>query len=275
MNIVLTGATGFIGRHVAAALQRAGHQLTPLTRPGYDLLQPDCPLPPGPFDLGIHLAWYVEPGKYLDSPLNDEWVRASLRLAQMVRCRRWLVAGTCFEYAMTNRPLAETDPATPTTRYARAKLELLRQWQALPSELVWVRIFYQYGPFEDPRRLVPHIITSLLRGQHAELTAGTQVRDFLHVEDVGSAIATVATSTLTGIVNIGSGTGMTVRQIAETIGELTGRPDLLAFGAKPMPPHDPPFVVADTTRLRSLGWHPRYDLCTGLAQTIAWWRQRL
>ncbi|MDW8345135.1 MAG: NAD-dependent epimerase/dehydratase family protein, partial [Verrucomicrobiae bacterium] len=140
---------------------------------------------------------------------------------------------------------------------------------------VWARIFYQYGPFEDQRRLVPHIITSLLRGQRAELTAGTQVRDFLHVEDVGTALATVATSSLTGIVNIGSGTGVTVRHIAETIGELIGRSDLLAFGAKPTPLHDPPYVVADTTRLRSLGWQPRYNLRSGLAQTIAWWKQQL
>lgn len=275
MNILITGATGFIGRHVAAALRAAGHQLTALGRPQYDLLDPQCRFPTGPFDLGIHLAWYVEPGRYLDSPLNDQWVLASLRLAQTVACRRWLVAGTCFEYTMRPEPLKETDPAEPTTRYARAKRTLFERWSHLTSELVWVRIFYQYGPWEDRRRLVPYIITSLLRGQRAELTEGAQVRDFLHVEDVGAAIATVATSDMTGIVNIGSGTGVTVREIAQLIGQQTGRAELLIFGAKPTPPHDPPYVVADSSRLRSLGWRPRYDLATGLKQTIQWWTRHL
>jgi nucleoside-diphosphate-sugar epimerase len=267
MKILLTGATGFIGSHVRDAL--TGHEVVCL---GRDLLDPGYRFPTDTFDVCLHLAWYVEPGKYLDSPLNHEWVAASLRLARAIRCRRFAVTGTCFEYTMTDRPLAETSPAEPTTLYAQSKLALLRHLQAMDLELTWLRIFYQYGPREDPRRLVPSIIRSLRRGEPVALTPGEQIRDFLHVADVASAI--VAALNLTGIVNIGSGTGVTVRHIAETIGDLTGRRDLIRLGAKPYAPGDPMHVVAETTKLRSTGWQPRYDLRAGLAQTIDWWRRQ-
>lgn len=269
MKILLTGATGFIGRHVAAAL--AGHEVTPL---GRDLLDPTFAPPTSYFDLCIHLAWYVEPGKYLDSPLNKDWVEASVRLARKLNCRRFVVAGTCFEYTMSAKKLSEYSPTVPNTLYAQSKLALFRKLQALELNLAWLRIFYQYGPHEDARRLVPHIINSVLRGEPALLTPGEQVRDFLHIEDVGRAIATVATGNLTGPVNIGSGVGVTVRQIAETIGDITGRRDLIQLGAKPYSATDPMHVVADNSKLRATGWKPRYDLATGLRHTIDWWKER-
>lgn len=268
MKILLTGATGFIGSHVREAL--SGHEVVCL---GRDLLDPHYPYPSEFFDVCLHLAWYVEPGKYLDSPLNHQWVDASLRLARAIRCRRFAVAGTCFEYAMSNQPLSESSPAVPNTLYAQCKLSLLHQLQQLGLELTWLRIFYQYGPREDPRRLVPYIIRSLLRGEPAALTPGEQVRDFLHVSDVAAAI--VSALNLTGVVNIGSGTGVTVREIAQTIGKLTGRGELIRLGAKPYAAGDPMYIVADNSRLRSTGWKPRYDLRSGLAQTIHWWRQHL
>ncbi|MCG3149458.1 MAG: GDP-L-fucose synthase [Verrucomicrobiae bacterium] len=242
MKFLLTGATGFIGSHVAETLRRQGHELGQ------------------PADIGIHLAWYVEPGQYLESPLNDQCRDDSLTLIKSTPCRRWVVAGTCFEQF-------------PTSRYARCKDELRRGLEQLDIELAWTRIFYLYGPREHPRRFVPSVINALLDGRPARLTAGDEVRDFLHVRDVAEALCAVALSNLTGIINIGSGQPVTVRELASEIAGIIGRPELLQFGAYQTTVSDPPVVVADVTRLRSV-WQPQITLRAGLQQTVAWWRQQ-
>ncbi|TMQ68384.1 MAG: NAD-dependent epimerase/dehydratase family protein, partial [Candidatus Eisenbacteria bacterium] len=132
------------------------------------------------------------------------------------------------------------------------------------------RPFYQYGPFEDGRRLVPYVIDTLLRGEEAGITRGLQVRDFLHVADVGSAIAAAATSHLEGPVNIGSGQPVTVREIVATIAAILGSSERVKFGARPDSPTDPPFICANTRKLvEGTGWEPRFDLRSGLEDTIA------
>jgi nucleoside-diphosphate-sugar epimerase len=242
VKVFLTGATGFIGSHVAEALRRQGHELGQ------------------PAALGIHLAWYVEPGKYLESPLNDQCRDDSLALIRSSACRRWVVAGTCFEQF-------------PASRYARCKDQLRRALEQLDIELAWTRLFYLYGPREHPRRLIPSVINALLDGRPAPLTNGAEVRDYLHVADVAEAICAVALSHLTGIINIGSGQPVTVREIATEIAGILGRPDLLQFGAYPPAPHDPPVVVADVSRLMPV-WQPKITLPAGLRQTVEWWRQQ-
>ena len=294
-RVLVTGATGFIGSHVTRALVAAGREVHALVRPQAnlrriedvvpslhlirgDLLGPSLVTLPSSLDLCAHLAWYVEPGQYLESPQNNQWVEASLRLARAAKqagCRRFVAAGTCFEYAPSDQPLSETSPTAPRTAYGWAKLELFDALQSLDMQVAWLRFFYQYGPFEDERRLVPTVVNGLLRGQRVPLTPGDQVRDYLHVEDVASAVVAVATSQLAGAVNIGSGRPVTVREIALRIGELIGRPDLLGFGLRQYGPSEPVHIVANNAKLRGTGWSPRLDLDSGLRQTIEWWRRHL
>jgi nucleoside-diphosphate-sugar epimerase len=243
-----------------------------------DLLDPAFVLQPSAFDLGLHLAWYVEPGKYLHQPQKNDWVGASLRLASTLReggCRRFVATGTSFEYAPSDSPQRESSPAKPSTAYGQAKLELFEALQSLDIELAWLRPFYLYGPDEDPRRLVPVVINSLLRGQETKLVPGERVRDYLHIEDVASAICAVASSRLTGAVNIASGIPVTVREIALKIGEALDRVGLLKIGALPYATTEPLYLLADNTKLREgTGWKPRYSLDEGLRQTIDWWKSR-
>jgi len=295
VKIPVTGAAGFIGSHIARELVRQGHEVHAVVLPGIDrsrvadvapslrfieadLLAPSVARADRRFDLCLHLAWYVEPGKYLHAPQNREWVGASLELARRLRdegCQRFVAAGTCFEYATSDPPQSESTPTAPTTVYAQSKLEL---FQALPSvgiDFAWVRFFYQYGPYEDPRRLVPVVINLLRQGQEARLVTGDRIRDYLHIEDVASAVCAVAQSKLTGAVNIGSGVPVTVRDIAWKIGELLGRVDLIKLGAFPDSPTEPMHLLADNTKLRQgTGWKPRYSLEDGLRQTIEWWKGR-
>jgi nucleoside-diphosphate-sugar epimerase len=231
-------------------------------------------------DVCFHFAWYAVPGLYLHGVANLDAMQASLFLAQRLaslKCRRFVGVGTCFEYAMRRERLAESDPTEPRSLYAASKLAfrlLLEQIaQAKDMRWLWARVFYQFGPYEDARRLVPTVIRALLAGQEARLTSGEQQRDFLHVEDVASAIGTAGQSEVDGVVNIGSGEPVRVADLAMKIGAMIGRPALVRLGARPNDPNDPAFVCADPSRLRSTGWRPTYNLDTGLANTIEWFRQ--
>jgi nucleoside-diphosphate-sugar epimerase len=300
MNILLTGATGFIGSHVARALLGRSHTVHAIARPGgnrdriadiaarlqlleTDLLSPDTPALPDSCDAVIHLAWYVEPRRYLSSPINLDWLCASLRLARAAAaagCRRFLAAGTCFEYALESTLRSESTPTRPASVYAASKLALFTALEQFCDDagisFAWMRFFYQYGPHEHPARLVPIVINTLLRDQPVRLNLGEQVRDFLHVDDVATAVCALAENQLAGAVNIGSGRPVTVRQLAESIAALIGRPDRLQFGAQPYAPADPMHVVADNRKLlTATAWRPRHTLETGLRDTIAWWQTRL
>lgn len=283
MKILLTGAGGFIGSHVARELLRAGHEVHAVVREGSDTRRiddlpalrvhrgklDDVPVRP---ELLLSLAWIATPGKYLEAPENRDCLEGTRRLLSKVDCRA-VVAGTCFEFDTSLGKLREDSPVKPTTLYARCKDELRREVEARPNS-AWVRFFYQYGPWEDERRLVPAVIRNLLKGQEAKVSPGGQRRDFLHVEDVASAVRAVAESRLTGCVNVGAGEAPTVKEIVTTIGEAVGRPELLRFGAVPYYEGEPMLIVADNAKLRSTGWSPRIGLPEGVARTVEWWRAR-
>jgi nucleoside-diphosphate-sugar epimerase len=144
------------------------------------------------------------------------------------------------------------------------------------TAFAWARLFYLYGPTENARRLVPHVIVRLLKGERAAVTSGRQIRDFLHVRDTARALTAVTRSTLRGAVNVGSAEPIRVLDVVETIGRITGRADLIDVGARQDNLVDPPFVSADNRRLlHETDWRPAHGLTSGLADTIAWWRSAL
>lgn len=232
--------------------------------------------------LCIHAAWYAVPGRYLDADENIALVAATAGLASALArsgCGRLVGVGTCFEYDTDAGTLSESTPTRPASVYAAAKLAaflLAGQLGARSGMTVaWARLFYQYGPFEDARRVVPAVIGSLLRGEEARLTSGEQVRDFLHVEDVAAAICAIGASGVAGAVNVGSAEPVTLRALVELLASIVGRPDLLAFGALPARAGDPPVVCADNRRLVSeCGWRRSRTHAEGLRETVDWWRAR-
>jgi nucleoside-diphosphate-sugar epimerase len=161
--------------------------------------------------------------------------------------------------------------------YGVAKLATFAVARAYAEEvglsLAWGRVFFLYGPGEDERRLIPSVARALLAGEPAPTGDGTQVRDFMHVDDVARGFAALLDSAADGAVNIASGEGVTIGQVLDLVGRATGRPDLLRLGAVPARPGDPQRLVADTRRLSTeIGFEPRIGLSDGVADTVAWWR---
>jgi nucleoside-diphosphate-sugar epimerase len=285
MKVLLTGATGFIGSHVARELLRRGHEIHATVRPTSDrrriadiesklTIWPSDTMASLPLqaDVTIHLAWYAVPGKYLTASENRQCFEESWLLLSNLE-KRAVFIGTCFEHDLQLGVLREDSPTKPATLYAERK-DALRQLVEKRPDSAWVRFFYQYGPWEDERRLMPAVMLGQLRGQPTKVSTGEQRYDYLHVEDVASAVCAVAESRLTGCVNIGSGSAPSVREIVTEITALGGRPELIQWGAYPAKPGEPKLIQCDNARLRSTGWSPRWSLSAGLKHTFEWWRQR-
>jgi nucleoside-diphosphate-sugar epimerase len=297
MRVLVTGASGFIGANCVRELYRRGHEVAALAVPEDPLARladlrdrltvfrgalealPRAEIRQWAPEGCLHLAWYAEPGKYLDADQNIDCLTGSLALLGALiadGCKRFVGAGTCFEYEMRERLLREDDAARPATLYAAAKLSLgetgLQLARRKGARFAWGRVFYPYGPQEDPRRAVPGVIAALLASRSFPATTGEQVRDYVHVEDVAGGFASMLESAAEGTYNISSAAPVSMRQLFTSIAERLGRPDLIEFGKMTPRAFEPPYIAGDNARLRGLGWAPRYTLDSGLAQTIEWWR---
>lgn len=295
MRIAVTGAAGFIGAQVVRRLGEAGDEVLAVVRKGsrtsrlrelpglrvHELTLEDTPslrrwLEGERPDAVVHLAWYARPHDYLVSPENLASLAATASLAEAAfasGCRKLVGVGTCLEYAAAGRPFVETDPTDPVSPYASAKHAAFLAARALAAragaEMAWARVFHLFGPGEDPSRLVPTVAASLARGEPIDVTAGEQVRDYLHVADVAAGIAALVRPGASGVFNVCSGTARPLRELILAIGQLRGRADLIRFGARPYAPGEVMFLAGQADRLRGLGWSPRFPtLEAGLADAL-------
>lgn len=295
-RVILTGASGLIGRQAIAPLLARGFEVHAVARRAeasrgnlhwhaVDLLD-EAAATAFAKDVAashlLHLAWYAEPGKFWSSPENLRWVSASLALARAFAeagGTDLVAAGSCAEYDWDVAGVCEEEktPLKPHTLYGAAK-HALRQVLAAyalvaPLRMAWGRIFLLYGPQEHPARLVPSVIRPLLAGHEAPCSHGGQIRDFLHAADVAGAFAALLDGPVEGPVNIGSGRPTAIRDLVGIIARQLGREDLVRLGA--LADNSPPCLVPDIRRLRDeVGFRPAFTLEEGLQDAILWWRGR-
>jgi len=258
-KFLLTGSSGFIGRHVLNELIKNEISIRLVVRESKKNLIPVSDQIDSVFittdlftedinwlckichdvDTIIHLAWYTEPGKYLFSPKNLDCLIGTLNLAKaamLCGVKRFIGIGTCFEYDLTSGYLSIDTPLAPLTPYAACKVatyySLYKIFSDLNIEFTWCRLFYLFGDGEDPRRLFPYIRNNIIKGEKVELTSGLQIRDYMNVLDASEMVVSIALSKKIGPYNICSGNPITIRKIAENIANEYGRLDLLNFGLR-------------------------------------------
>ena len=289
MRILVTGATGFIGSTFCRLALSHGHEIAglmlptetpPVHVPASERMQwlkgtladlPWSSIERFEPEVCVHFAWIATPGVYLESPENEDYLRWSLDLVHRLRglgTNHIVGVGTCIEYQISNAPLSEAHtPVDPTTLYSRCKNALRETLEAEARRdgwrFCWGRVFYPYGVGEHPARLCSALIQKLRRGEKLVLKTPHSTKDYIYIADLAAAILLTVEKRFTGTINWGTGLGISVRQMADQIAGMLGRPELVEE-VSPAEKDPLGFVVADATRLKQLGWQPQFTLEQGL-----------
>jgi len=299
-KVLITGASGFIGRHCLGPLVERGfevHAVSSREQSNYSrervhwhtadlhnaehVLRLMAEVRPNHL---LHLAWDVTPGFYWSSMENLRWVRTSLGLLQAfidTGGERVVMAGSCAEYDWEYGFCKETlTPLHPGTLYGVCK-NALHSMACAAAEgaqisCAWGRLFFLFGPGENPDRLIPSVLASLLRGEEVLCTHGEQVRDYIYVKDAADAFCALLDSDISGPVNIASGRPILLKDLIYKAAKAAGRPKLVRLSALTAAADDPPLLLAETRRLKDvIGWRENWSLEEGLEETLDWWKKKL
>lgn len=288
MRVLLTGASGFIGRYALRALQAQGIEVVAIGRN-----RPDASVQFIEADLLaiadlmplvqqaqathlLHLAWYAEHGKYWTSPLNLRWIDASTRLVEAF-CgaggQKVVLAGTCAEYDWAHGYCREdSTPLDGATLYGIAKDAARRLAMAVCAQhqvpCAWGRIFLPFGRGEFANRLIPSLI-DVFQGKRPPFGVNALAyRDFLHASDVAAAFVRLLTDGTTGTYNVSSGEPIRLAEVVTILANLcSASPDsVLSLTNKRF--GEPPLLVGENSKIRALGWCPGLSLAQGLERVL-------
>lgn len=297
---VVTGANGFIGANLVRALLQTEVDVTCTVRPGADLwriadIRKDVRIVTHDLGYGISDAMKREVGKAdivyhlaaagVNQAFSDSAsiVRANvagtlelLEAAVDWGVERFIYCGSCFEYGSGNS-LSENDIPNPMNQYAASKSAAWIFSRAFGAQhglqVVSLRPFTAYGPFEGSFRLVPQTISKALQGSPIALTLGEQERDFVYVDDLVEAFLMVANNKdLDGeTLNICTGIATSVRSMVNTILEITGSDAQPLFGSVPYRESELWSLSGNPEKaVRSLGWTSSHSVDEGIRATLSW-----
>lgn len=295
-RLLITGASGFIGRAVTAAMaRRPGWEVYALTSGrrkvdmpaggrvvSADLRQAEqCEalmeqLRP---EAVIHLAWNLEGRDFLTVDENLRWLEISLGLLRAFNRygtgeRRFLFSGSSSEYGYRQQICREDGPTFPEDLYGTCKLQFTNVARTFSHiygiRFADVRFFSIYGPGESHLlHIIPVEIDAMLRGQPFVCKGPNNVWDYVYIDDAAEAMARVLESGYCGCVNVGYGP-VSMREVTSVIAELTDGKDRLSFENEDAPGRT---LIADTRLLREeIGFTPKTGIREGLEKTVAWWR---
>lgn len=298
-NVLITGATGFLGRHLTRALIGGGIRPVLMLRPGvrapdgikavYATLEDHAALrgalAEAAPDVVFHLAAKVDRARdpALTQPMLAQNLHATLALAEAAAQRnvsRFIAMGTCEEYGHQPTPFAESLLPQPLSPYSASKaattlwLKMMHKTQGFPA--VILRPFLVYGPGQSQSMLVPSACMAALNGQDFPMTKGLQHRELTYVGDIVAGMIAAATKpeAIGEIINLGVGCEHRIIDLVKMIYKLAGGAGRPLPGALPDRPNDMQHFCADTTRaFELLEWQADTPLKTGLELTIEWMRE--
>jgi nucleoside-diphosphate-sugar epimerase len=303
-RVAISGAAGFVGANLARRLLREGcevHVLLRAERPSWRLseiaadvrmctadlrdrdavqramqrIRPDCV-----FHLAVH-------GAYSWQTDVDEIVRTNVlgTINLVEACADAGVevlvnTGSSSEYGYKDHAPSETELLEPNSHYAIAKATatMFCRFTALHRRMrvPTLRLYSAYGPFEEPRRLVPSLVVNGLRSRLPPLANPATARDYVHVDDVVEAYVLAANAPLEDpgrVFNVGTGAQTPLEEIVGMARKLLCIREEANWGSLPDRAWDTAIWRADPTRIRTeLGWAPRFDIRAGLANTIEWFQ---
>jgi nucleoside-diphosphate-sugar epimerase len=282
MKILITGSTGFIGKHIVHYLlthtenelilvyrselrKKIENSRVSYIQLDINQLPDNCFDFMGQPDLLIHLAWddllNYKNLSHLDTILPAHMKFLSAMAQQGLK--KITVAGTCFEYGLQAGACSETDRAMPLLPYAIAK-DVLRQYLEKLSEKylvqwTWLRYFYMIGEGQSPKTLIGLLKSAIESDQPVfKMSGGEQLRDYLSVEEIAAYTCQLSMQKHSGgIVNIGSGIPVSIRNLVERyIEENYPQANIqLELGYFPYPDYEPMAFWANTGKLQTLIQH--------------------
>jgi dTDP-6-deoxy-L-talose 4-dehydrogenase (NAD+) len=278
VKVLVTGATGFVGRHLVAALLARGCEIRAVARNAEtaqsmpwindvefvsaDIHASDldvAALTAG-IDALVHLAWPGLPNYralfHFEHNLMADY--RFIKSAVEAGVQQVLVTGTCFEYGMQSGPLSESTEPQPCNPYGLAKhtlhlfLQNLQQQQ--PFTLQWARLFYLHGEGQNPNSLLAALDRAIDAGEPTfNMSAGEQLRDFLAIETAAENLAAIVHKCdFNGVINCASGQPVSVRALVEKRLRERGASMDLNLGHYPYPTHEPLAFWAVVDRLQQL-----------------------
>jgi len=296
MKIIVTGASGFLGKYVIEALlkSKVNAQIFAISQRSLNPIKDknltwihldlhDCEATHSALekitpDVLIHLAWYAEHGKFWNSQENIKWISTTISLLKSFKefgGSRIFIAGTCAEYDTINGPCIESEtPIKPVSIYAKSKdltrqiaADLCEQWKI---NLVWGRIFFPYGPGEALTKLIPSTLIALKNNKPINISHGYQQRDFIHASDVGHAICLLSTNpACDGEFNISSQQAISVKSIVSLCQKTTNKCNsVVNYGAITVSDGEHPILIGSNQKLSNLGWLPKHKLQSSISEYI-------
>jgi nucleoside-diphosphate-sugar epimerase len=290
--VVVTGAAGFIGRHVVQASVAAGYQVLAVDRVAAvypdgvishvaDLADPSALIPEGiagskGFIL-VHCAWDMRrDGGYalqveqvrLLAGLLDEWTSRGLQ--------RLIGLGSSEEYGARSGWIHEYDPPMmPLSPYGLAKYSaglMVQAWSARSGiSAIWLRPFLVYGPGQTGNQMLPYAVAQARKGEIAEFTDGMQERDFVYIDDLAAAIGKAIAAESKGyqVLNIGVGEPVKVREVLEYLSKQLNAERLFQYGVRPRRTGEPERQYADSSRAKELlNWRPEVGWQEGVRMMV-------
>jgi nucleoside-diphosphate-sugar epimerase len=305
MKVLITGATGFIGSCLARRMVADGHDVYIFVRRNsntwriadlagklkadvvelQDTLAVEKAVTTIAPRVVFHLATY---GGFSFQKENQAIIGSNFigTINLLNACVRtgfdcFVNTGSSSEYGMKSRPMTEDDYLEPVGDYgvSKAAASLYCRSVAIESKLpiTTARLFSPYGPWDDQNRLIPYVITSLIRGISPQLSSPDSVRDFIFIDDVIRLYLKLADQPTQGeIINVGSGRQHTIGNVVSTIAELVSDDAPPCWKAAESNRPEPRSWVANICKAKNLlGWTPEHQLREGLARTIAWFMDNL